>query len=201
MKSYLLLYSCNICSWCSVPCSGLVNLWGDMGGYWLNWVLSHLFPNCFPAFQVSTIPLPILTVLLVLSVTDVTFWVIVYLLGVGHCFAWHVTHPFVDAAGWYLHMFYSIHFNHGHFPITCQQVSLTKITEKTFMTCSCCHSICWESVIALHGRICVYGCGFCTMSFIRDIIVKRHVFLICFWAFILFLQIFALLHIILLCHT
>jgi len=57
-------------------------------------------------------------------------------------------------------MFFSIHYNHGHFPILYQQVSLTEITEKTFTTCSCCYSTCWESVIALYGRILVQVVAF-----------------------------------------
>ena len=63
-----------------------------------------------------------------------------YLLGVGQCLIWHVTHSYVNAAVWYLNMFFSIYYKNSHFPITCQQVSITKITEKTFfITCSCCY--------------------------------------------------------------
>jgi hypothetical protein len=52
-----------------------------------------------------------------------------------------------------------------------------------------CHCSAWQDTCSC--------CGFCTMSFIKDIIVKRHLFLICFWACNLFLKILALLHFIL----
>jgi len=76
-----------------------------------------------------------------------------------------------------------------------QTFIITEITEKIFMICSCHYSTCWERVIALHSRQNTWPCcGFYTMSFIRNIIVRGHLFLMCFWACILFLKIFALLH-------